>query len=208
MVPVYIGRSRKVSDSFGEFTSEFLKICRSHQEQKRALAFAFILYDFDHPEIRKVLADQDYWDALDHISGTTLTVFSFHIDENRRTGSHSHRGETFAESQQFLTQRFGVAIPKGKPSILFFQVTKEEVSNPCIIAVRANTVEEAFNEIRGILLDAVDSLSQVQPEFRGNTREIFIQLEQRLSQRKALSEIKRVARLAGAAKDLITKLHP
>ena len=114
---------------------------------------------------------------------------------------------TFVDSQKFLDQRFGVELSKEKPSILLFQMNGEEVSNPCLIEVQATTVEEAFNEIRDTLLDAVDSLRNIQPEFRGNTREIFTQLKQRLDQRKMFLTIKHVARLAGEAKDLIGKLH-
>ena len=80
-----------------EFAREFPKICRSHRETGRALAFAFILFDYDHPEVRKVLYDQMYWDALDKISGRFLTVFSFNLqsEENLRSKSRE-RGRYWA----------------------------------------------------------------------------------------------------------------
>src|SRR3989337_2623534 len=39
-------------------------------------AFGVILYTEKHPNIKKVLADNDYWVALDKISGPKWAVFS------------------------------------------------------------------------------------------------------------------------------------
>ena len=52
------------SYSFDSFEQEFHHICEAHRSQGRAMAFAFILYDKNSPEIKKVLNDPDYWDSL------------------------------------------------------------------------------------------------------------------------------------------------
>ena len=38
---------------------EILDICKQHKEEKRALAFAFLIYDFKDAAIHKVLKDED-----------------------------------------------------------------------------------------------------------------------------------------------------
>lgn len=79
MIPIYLhDKSGHDSYFYDEFESDFLRICETHREEGRALAFAFILYDFTSPQVAKVLRDQDYWNALDQLSGKYLTVFSFH----------------------------------------------------------------------------------------------------------------------------------
>jgi hypothetical protein len=75
MYTIYQHSNRKGHD-FNSFKEDMIKICNSHRKNGKALAFAFILYDFDNATLRKVLNDQYYWDELDHISGKYLTVFS------------------------------------------------------------------------------------------------------------------------------------
>ncbi len=70
------GSTCRADYSFEEFWDRFLEICEEHRATGRALAFAFILYDFPHPQIIKMLRDTDYWRALDRLSGKHLTVFS------------------------------------------------------------------------------------------------------------------------------------
>jgi len=207
MVPIYLHKNGGKDYDFNGFRQEFLAICRNHQQQNRALAFAFILYDFNHPEIRKVLADEHYWDALNYISGSSLTVFSFHLDKKHRGGPGSSASQAFAGSQQFVGKQFGIELPRERPTMLFFQVTGDQVLTPCVLEVRAKTVEDAFNEIHATLLDAVDSVKDVQPKYRQDSAAVFDLIYYRLMQRKTFLVIKTVLKLAGSAQEFVGKLH-
>ena len=68
--------SKNEALSFNSFKDKMIEICNSHREKNKALAFAFILYDFENPQISKVLNDEEYWLALNKISGEYLSVFS------------------------------------------------------------------------------------------------------------------------------------
>ncbi|HZV36651.1 MAG TPA: hypothetical protein VFB72_18885 [Verrucomicrobiae bacterium] len=194
MVPIYLNGKGKKGYTFDEFEKEFENICESHRKQRRALGFAFILCNFDSAEVIKVLNDKDYWRALNHISGRFLTVFSF------------HSRQSYEESNRFVEARFGPQFDEAKPSILFFQISEGKVSDSFSVNFTCDTVEGAFQEIRAVLTDAVESVENVLPEYSGNTAEVFNLIKQRLEQRKALLMIKRGFGMVGSIRDVISKI--
>ena len=83
MVPLKIfkdGRIHELSaDAFGR---SIIDLCEKHRKEKRALAFAFVLYDFENPQILKILNDEIYWNALNSISGQYLSIYYIHSRED------------------------------------------------------------------------------------------------------------------------------
>ncbi len=170
---------------------EFMDICANHHKNARALAFAFILYDFEHPQIAKVLEDQHYWNALNKISGKYLTVFSFRLNSFG----------TFDDSRAFIKEQFGVDLPEENPSILFFQVSDKRISDSFMVEIKADMIEPAFNEVKEVLLAMIQSVENVQPEFRDNTTEVFNLITGRLSQRKNFMRVKKVLSIAQTVRE-------
>ena len=66
-----------------EFTGSINDLCEKHKNDNRALAFAFLIYDFENPQIIKVLDDTDYWNALHHTSGKLLSIYYIHSREEK-----------------------------------------------------------------------------------------------------------------------------
>lgn len=80
MVPIVISEDKKFNEeSFKEY---LVDTCRKHKTEGRALAFAFIVYDFDNHTITQILKKEDYWNSLDKISGKTLSVFYINSQES------------------------------------------------------------------------------------------------------------------------------
>ena len=73
MVPIVINDNQSFDDN--SFKDYLLNICKTHKDQQRALAFAFIVYDFDDYTITQILQDKNYWATLDKLSGHYLSVF-------------------------------------------------------------------------------------------------------------------------------------
>jgi hypothetical protein len=212
MYDIYLRDNGDKGLSIEEFDKEFRSICQSHQKTGRALAFAFILFDYDHPEVGKVLYDQMYWDALNQISGRYLTVFSFNLKsevnvraEIRNRGQHPTNRSILHSVNNFLEKQFGIKFPQSRPLILFFQVHNNQILTPYVYELKADSVESAFHEIKDALLTAVESVERVQPEFRGNTEQIFDLIKQSLSQRELLRKANVVVNLARQVKDLFSK---
>lgn len=66
-----------------QFKGSIIDLCERHKDENRALAFAFLIYDFENPQIIKVLEDQEYWNALDKISGKFLSIYYIHSKEEK-----------------------------------------------------------------------------------------------------------------------------
>ncbi|TKJ34620.1 MAG: hypothetical protein CEE38_17260 [Planctomycetes bacterium B3_Pla] len=162
-----------------EFMSKLSEICDSHRADEKALAFAIILYDFGDPSIAKVLHDDDYWSALDELSGSYVSVFSFHTKherlhpaespglQQRKPVSRLREANLSARDQLGPDRSFKV------PAIVFFQVVDSQLAGSRAVELRATTVEESFKEIETILGVVVDSLREVVGDNRDNAPEIF-----------------------------------
>lgn len=192
MVPIYLDPNGNERGFLKDFERDFLRICQQHRSANRAIAFAFILYDINHPQIRHVLADNYYWQCLDELSGKQLTVFSFRYAETttprRFTRSMHDVGELTSsdKARTFFSDYFDVEIRDSKPLIFFFQVVDERIVDSYVVKVKSETIEQSFNEIKSIFSEALDSIKNVEPEFRNNSNEIFMLIRNRLSQRQII----------------------
>ena len=76
MVPLKLLNDGNIQElSSDTFSQSIIDVCEKHRIDSRALAFAFILYDFNNPQIFKILNDRDYWNALHTISGKYLSIY-------------------------------------------------------------------------------------------------------------------------------------
>lgn len=200
---------------FHSFYENFLEICNGHKDQDRALAFAFILYDFESPQLLKVLRDTDYWRSLNQKSGNYLTVFSIHYKEKVKVrGSHSFSpksgGNNFSKldrsSNQLVRKYFGEINIK-YPAILFFQVDKENVTDALLIELDEKKIESAFLELKEYIDSAVQALESILPEYRKNHQEIFNNLDLNVRSTKTIKRIKRFSRVAKSIIELASTVE-
>lgn len=194
--------------SFIVFKNKFLQICNEHKKAQKALAFAFILYDFTNPQISKILNDADYWVSLNKISGSYLTVFSFHykpIIRYKSSISNTYHSSAFMttsptfnnpsdESNALINQYFGTDIKVNYPSVLFFQVYEENVIDYELIELKEEFIESSFIELKGYIQAAVDALSKIMEENRNNNEEIFDLVRGNVKHIKSIKIIKKVSK--------------
>ena len=184
MITIYLNKERNEGHSFEEFNDKFLSICNEHQEQDRALAFAFILYDFNNPQVKKVLNDDDYWYSLNKLSSNYLTIFSIHqVPEKRRElhpglkGRIGNRGPVyhmesiptfndFTDASNLLINKYFDTVGINYPCILFFQVLDELIIDAFVIELDNKFIEGSFES-------AVNAMKKILPEYRKNYSEIF-----------------------------------
>jgi hypothetical protein len=154
--------------SFSSFQEKLVEICNSHRENNKALAFAFILYDFENAQIQKVLNDKDYWLALNKISGEYLSVFSINYkaeDEGMEKISNlttfSYNDNPSIATNKLIENYFGANVIVTYPAILFFQVKEKEVIDSLLIELKEEKIEEAFLELKENMKITVDVLKKV-----------------------------------------------
>lgn len=191
MHTVYIN-TEGTGSSYNQFEKEFFRICNQHRDEDKAIVFAFILYDFENPQISKILNDADYWLSLNAISGDYLTVFSLHYkpeDTKARlmeimkakmsfgTSKEMHTIPTFqnpsSETNKLIKKYFGDDIKVKYPSVLFFQTNKETISNYRLIQLDENQLEASFLELKKYIKVAAEALHLVNRENKNNTDELF-----------------------------------
>ncbi|MCA9741398.1 hypothetical protein KC734_07655 [candidate division KSB1 bacterium] len=209
MYTIYLHEpTTKVGYKINSFKTKFLNICNTHVQDERALAFAFILYDFENPEIAKILKDIEYWNCLNQVAGHYLTVFSI-LQPLRTSPSNFNKNKDFDENLNnsnriILSEYFHSEFDSKMPSILFFQVSKNQIIDSLLCQITYTSVDDAFKEIKAILSTAVNSLKHVEPQYRNNSQEIFNLITGGLSERREkLLYIKSIKILKSASEIII-----
>lgn len=170
-----------------EFRNNILELCNKHRDENRALCFCFLFHDYSNPQIFKILADDDYWNALHEISGHFLSIFYIAINEEtfgqdldehdgtEKRGLFGLKTEKdFAEVvKPMLKKYFDIEEPIHLPSLIFFQADGQGVTDYFAIELNEQRVEESFLELRDYISNSVNTLKGVQPINYGNTEAIF-----------------------------------
>jgi hypothetical protein len=197
MVPIVINSKRKFDDD--TFRDFLLEICKKHKEQQRALAFAFIVYDFDNYTIQQALKNKDYWSTLDKISGRHLSVFYINSQDSyyKRRQEEIYDEEVRKRNQNirngyisflvpitpnptpldnaigFIKKEFRLNENLEPPFVLFFQTDGEDILDYFIVTLKQERLEDAFLELRAHIKNSVKALEKVLPENYKNHQEIF-----------------------------------
>jgi hypothetical protein len=190
MIPIKFQTESELQDiKPEELQNIILEICQSHHKENKALAFAFIFFDFDNPQISKVLSDINYWKALNKISGKFLSVFHLHTSED----FFAEDLKKFNDNDLMTKNLYNTGISPSKiaklkhfieptesiktPSILFFQTNGTVILDSFIVELKEEKTEESFLEIKDYIKSAVDSLLKVTPENKDNRQPIFDLIE-------------------------------
>lgn len=197
MIPIVANKEQ--SFDAGSFEKHIIETTKMHKKQGRALAFAFIIYDFDNHTINQILKKEDYWSSLDKISGKNLSVFYINSknDYYRRRQNEIFKEELRQREINAQKGFMSFLVPISKkptpldnavgliktelniqddiklPAVLFFQTNEEEISDSFLIILKEEKLENAFLELRDHIRNAVDSLSEVKSEYHRNHQEIF-----------------------------------
>jgi hypothetical protein len=178
-------------DGINSLEKYILEKCAEHKAEKRAFAFALIVYDFNDPHITKILEDDEYFNALDYTSRTYLTVFYVHSEYIRyqsekaksinkirmESGVQKLNGPLYV-SPKFLGEKIINNDSLPSPSVIFFNTSGYVITDYTIAKLRENEIEKGFNELMKVIQTAVTSLDKVKEENRANEKEIFNLIKQ------------------------------
>jgi hypothetical protein len=198
MESIIIKGNRKFGvDSFSNY---LIQTCRQHKSKRQALAFAFIVYDFDNHTIIDILEKKNYWSTLDKISSKVLSVFYINSRDSyyKKRQEEIYQDELLQEDDSsdekyisllvpikieptptdnaisFIKSEFELDENIKTPFVLFFQIDNDnKISDSFIVGLKQDKLEDAFLELRDIIKNAVESLDKVLPENYKNHQEIF-----------------------------------
>lgn len=206
MYPIFLNNPEN-GIPFETLKENLISICRSHQIEGRASAFAFIIYNFFDEHVIKILHDKIYWDSLNAISGKYLTVFSL-FDSYAKT-QLENKGSQWTSTMSYdafkvnteknteisykeIINTFFGEIEFQTPSILFFQVCDNKITDHFLVALKEEKVEDGFLEIKRIIKDSIEAVKDIHPENMENHIEIFNMIKINVNASQFWKKVKRV----------------
>jgi len=159
--------------------------------------FGVILYTDKHPNIKKVLRDDDYWLALHELTGENFAVFSVRPEKGRYElpkfppGVIGMMVKIWKEpiDNQKLLNLFEIESTEKLPLLLLFtEINGEHLSIQFKINDTSET--EAYNTTKEHLEFACSVISGIKKENYGNPEGIFAALSLQNDQRQAWKIVK------------------
>lgn len=153
-----------------ELKKYLLQLCAQSQNAG-VVVFGALIYDERTAELRQLLRNVDYWDALDRISGPDFEIFAIKDEQQSRyEGSHTldfmtaasmsrSRGRTIYFSR-LLKEYFKEDDTRlAYPSLLLFFVDSGKVSKCRLVPLEHGTIDAVFNQLRTLFCVIADTIS-------------------------------------------------
>src|ERR1043165_2039868 len=153
--------------------------CNEHKRDKRALAFAFIVWDFKNASVNRILKQEETWSALNTISGEYLTIFYVDTQDehwNRMRfldsmnnistkGTHfsyfvpiSTKSTPLEKTVTYLKETFEIHEDITTPFVVFFQTKSENLTDFFLVKLENEKFDDAFSELTKLITYAVAPL--------------------------------------------------
>jgi len=189
MIPIYEqGGGRGIGLGIGSFLDRFEEICTEHLKNKRAKAFALILYNFNDDELKQILRDTGAFARIDRISGDELSVFYLH-------------GGSEKAFQQF------------NETLINALELESNIQTPCVVFFRLDVKSQCFTDTAVAQLDSTDlihglgELSEVIEEYRDKSLDIGEQKRVSLSWVRSGGKFVTIEMIRAALRELLEKLY-
>ncbi len=162
--------------------------------------FGAIIYTDRHPHIKKVLKDEDYWSALDNISGTRWAIFSaraakghYSIEGGGPPGTLGMMIQVWKEPNQNkqLVEYLGISSTQN-PYFAIFTRLKSGVILKSIIKIDDSTIENAYEKIKIVVEDITHAIEKIAKENIEDYESVFNAIDMSVSNIKNLDAFKKI----------------
>lgn len=138
--------------------------------------YGFILYTDKDPYVAKVLRDEDFWNALDSISGANWPIFSV---RPLRKGKYSiptsssdiisYMVPTWVEpkANMQVLRDFGLENTERLPLFVAFMWDDTDELNQVDIPIEGKGIDEVYNSIEEIVKVITKAEAEVLPQYKG-----------------------------------------
>lgn len=145
--------------SANELQKYLLQLCTQSQNAG-VVAFGALIYEERTAELRQLLRNEDYWDALDCVSGPDFEVFAIRDEQQSRyKGSGRYemitaasinrsRGQTIYFSRLLKEYFHEDDTRLAYPSLLLFLVDSGKVSKCRLVPLSYGTIDSVFDQLR------------------------------------------------------------
>lgn len=148
-----------------------------------AQLFGVVLYTDEHPNLKKVLRDDDYWLALNEVTGNDFAVFSIRPKKGGHSMPKSPMGSmgmmvpiwVEPKENQEIIKIFELEDTRKLPLLLLFaEINGSYVSIQ--LPLKDSSVDVAYNSIREQLECSCRAISAVRRENYNNPRGLYAAL--------------------------------
>jgi len=168
---IHISRLPIGSLSAEELKQYLLDLC-AQSRRSGVVAFGCMVYDETTVELRKLLRDQDYWDALDKVSGPNFEIFaikdeqkygqdvskSFELMTAASLSRSRSRGYYFSKllKEYFNEEKMALAYP----SFVLFLVENQKVTHCRLIPLSRDSTHKVFLRLQEMFTTIADSIEE------------------------------------------------
>lgn len=192
---------------------DFERIVTALERDKSiASIFGVILYTDSHPYIKKVMRDEDYWNAFNEITGEKFTVLSVKPKAGRLNtpsfppGSLGHMVPIWKEPRDNykLVDAFELQDKDTSqlPLLLIFTRVKDDVLK-IEISITEQSVDSAYNSIKDSLEFCSKVIAGILPENLNNPEGLYASFSLQNDHRVRINKIKNCLKLYTFIKGLI-----
>lgn len=162
-------------------------------------AFGLILYTDSHPHVKKVISDNEYWAALDEISGPNWPIFSIKPRQGKvgfpdippgYMGMMIPVWKEPRENKEVL-EAFGLKSTKELPKLIVFCLGANKEVYYHQISLKDKTVEEAYSSLKDAIEAATTAIDDILPENSKNAEGIHAALNLTINSHKQWELLKR-----------------
>lgn len=156
--------------SANELQKYLLQLC-AHSQNAGVVVFGALIYDERTAELRQLLRNEDYWDALDRISGPDFEIFAIRDEQQSRyEGSGMYEMLTAASVNRshgrtiyfsrLLKEYFDEDDTRlAYPSLLLFLVYSGKVSKCRLVPLSYGTIDSVFDQLRALFSVISDTIA-------------------------------------------------
>ena len=170
--------------------------------------YGFILYTDSNPYLIKVLRDNDFWNALDSISGSNWPIFSARPLQQGQmevkgadTGYTGFMVQTWKEPSKNIPilKDFGLEDSQDLPLFVVFMWDDDDNLNEVAISIQGNDIDSVYHSLEEIVKAIAKVEDAVLPEYKGTVnvfRNVKSELESLRLKHKIIKRGKILKRIA------------
>ena len=156
-----------------------LKIIKDLVKGDKTLSriYGFILYTDNDPYVAKVLRDEDFWDALDSISGANWSIFAvrplrkgkYSLPASSSSDIISYMVPTWVEpkANMQVLRDFGLENTESLPLFVAFMWDDTDELNQVAIPIEGKTIDTVYNSLQEIVKVITKAEAKVLPQYKG-----------------------------------------
>lgn len=156
MIPIFEqGSGNGIGHSADSFLRRFHEIALHNITSGRAEALAFVFYDFQDQDFKKILKDRVVFTILDRLSGNDLSIFYLHSGSNK----------LLKDFNQIIMTNLGVNEQAITPCIVFFKTSPDGFTDISVVRLDSTNLIHGFHELYNVI-DIYISGSKIKHEYK------------------------------------------